>query len=1727
MFVKYDGISPSETIETPSLDSKTFPSVYDSKFQIRLNCWYTCDSKRNALLDEAMNYRRRYLELNCNFDVDHHNNRIVKCNLYEFQFSNDNKTIVGFLRWIPKLIANTSNSQETIKVLDNFKMIHNFNPIPLTTKRLEKSTKTTIDNESAESEVSHGNGMIDDYDDDETKTSDENVGTWSLSDFLEKDPPSTVEQIDLQPIEPANDPVGDLEVREIPSTNNSEEQKAKFALELENKQLREKISSLKTQIVAQVDDSNTQTSSVLNSVPSMELDEQYEDQILLRGFQVHHKALDNIFQKIRLLTQQIHSAEKDFNQQLNRNVQTVLQTVQQVHLEKMIYWKSYRSSFVKHTNHSYDDNIKNFSKYLHEKLRSFLDICIQDLSHDFKTDIFYLTNNYSKDTAFMDDMEKIKLSAFGDFIREHIFLQQKSTKTIPNKDAVSCLNKHIEKVQNILKTDTKYKGCELKHFYMVNSLLQRLMVFYHCFLVQLPLFNASFGLLSDIETNTIITISTATGSGKSTLLPALLTADGYDKIIVTQPRRLPCSLISKRVNLMVNDDISGWAISGAENNVQGKILYLTDGLLKERLLNDENFITPNTKINKSVVFFIDEVHERSVNIDLCLALFARLFKLNPQLRTKMKLIISSATLDQSVPALFRNISGCSLKEFNLTSLSTLYPVKFHRTPDENLIELVQKLYSGRNRHDQILCFVSSTQDTHENCQLLKEMTKGAINAYPLIQSQPATEQQRYIEQGSVFFSTTVAETSLTFPCLKYVIDTGLINMPVYSLELERTELKEIKTAESTTKQRLGRLGRTQPGEYYALYDYPASEQRKYPVPQICQSDLVNIEFSLRKSRLRTTLREFLQYLPDKPERKFVDDAIKQLQRLSFVSSSPKENLTSLGKAIAGLPDFTSLPMSKAVHKALTRYRCGRDLILLASILSVLNTSTILKSIPTEYKRSEGDFMTLLQVMYTVVSMRDAVTPQQFDLNRFCNSKNLTSIFHVIRSALRRYKSLEKAFSLSNEYRELAQVQSGNWENIAKALLEGFSDRVYASQRLLQGKTQQYVKYNSHQQRASLNEPYSIAVIDRTSTIRTGNKGAQPASLILARDVRYLTAVRSSAVLSFVGQIESSWLEYTFKRELKLNQKEGEKLTSNTLRQAIQQFPHLQMHTNNGVLSLHGPSGHILNAELYIRQQLITRFSMTLASDRTNDNLARNLRSITSMPGDLFGPLRWRWESECQVKVRTKMHRNNGTIEVNVEGLDSQNQAVEKEFKSFLSWLRMCAVIRDPNSGVSPRVLKPNIRENFRDMEAKIYNITDPGRTSVDRWKSLKGPNATRETRMEVVAWIAVCQFHCRLEGGFVRDWVVGNYRSRPANLPPKQWITLPTAPGEIPILHKDLVPSDLDCHLPQTKVFDVESFLDALHGYGINARSFRQDWRYIIVVDDGTKTGPFTMDLIEPHIALTHDRIDFDVSNLSLERGYTKDLGMRVDITGGTCPIQLETIVERIRNKNFQVLRPIDGENGPNTSGTVAERVEKMKSRGWTQIGKPFSFIPNPPSTCNALLVPYPSSTVLYGDLVAEMQKIPGARVLSVEQIKNPDVESLYEYMKRSIAKECPGNDPRERELFHGTGGDAVIQGIIDRGFDDRYFSPSGAWGRGAYFADDPRKSNNYAPPDPRTRHRVIFYNKVLLGVQCKLSQPDNSLSAAPKGHHSVHGTGLQCDEYIVYRYGQALPYLKITYTTP
>ncbi|CAF3749728.1 unnamed protein product, partial [Rotaria sp. Silwood1] len=249
----------------------------------------------------------------------------------------------------------------------------------------------------------------------------------------------------------------------------------------------------------------------------------------------------------------------------------------------------------------------------------------------------------------------------------------------------------------------------------------------------------------------------------------------------------------------------------------------------------------------------------------------------------------------------------------------------------------------------------------------------------------------------------------------------------------------------------------------------------------------------------------------------------------------------------------------------------------------------------------------------------------------------------------------------------------------------------------------------------------------------------------------------------------------------------------------------------------------------------------------------------------------------------------------------------------------------------------------------------------------------------------------------------------------------------------------------------------------------------------------------------------------------------RVDITYKPYSIELETIVDNIKNKRFQVLRPIDK--------YVQARIEKMQSRGWTQLGEPMHVIPNPPPIYPYILVPLPGSIELYKTLVQQMKTYINnhVRVFSIDQIKNPLLEEAYLAMKQLIAKQCKGHNPNERELFHGTQGDA-IDGILKDGFDDRYWGTKagkGKWGHGAYFADNPGVSHRYTEANLSDQTRIMYYSKVILGKEAILQALNSELMSAPRGFHSVHGQFADQpnnDEYIVYRYGQALPYLRITY---
>ncbi|CAF4081434.1 unnamed protein product [Adineta steineri] len=1752
---------------------------------IQLNTWYNCDANTNDRLDDAMNNRRKYMS----FSII---NQSIKFDLMNFTFNNENETISGFIRWIPKVVSNKENG---IVPIDNFQASSNINPIPLTTEHRKEALKSTFDSDDDNDEVPIDYDIVKDDKQPKKVSSFENeiaedpILSPTFDDGMEININQCID--DSQAHEKASEQLSDAKtsmleeelrkrIEELENTLEIESIKMQTQLEtLERKQIMKQEEAEETIKVAfenikkltdelnplkeqnkfiekmkqkiQIIEYDGIPREVMHdfllprfhyfisqlriTVPDIKEDDldhiltitlreiQSAYQLTIQGLPEHHVAFKIMLKRVLALFNCQTSSMEYYERHSNRILRSISQTLININVRTKS-WKKYSEILKRLLNEKMITYKTKFNHYIKSNATSLTERAIDDPSMSPSVELRQFTNNFIDENSFMNEIENLKYQAMEEFIQQNVTSQFVHLNKRPRPSSITTLNIFLDRIKNQLQMNPNFIGNEITHFKLIPDLLKQILLYYSCFLLQLPLFDESTKLLDMIDANTVTTIDTVTGSGKSTLLPALLIAEGYDKVLVTQPRRYPCTSVSDRVNNTIKTDINsvskelaGWAISGEESNPNAPIVYVTDGLLRESLLNNTNFISMHTEVKKATVFFIDEVHERSINIDLCLALLARLITDQPMIRTKIKLIISSATLNESVPRLFQNIPAINVQQFQLPQDRLIqYYVKKIARPKENILDVVQELFKKRQRHNQILCFVNSVSEVHQCCRLLEQLTQGTIKGYPLIQSQSAAEQRSYIEHGSVFFSTTVAETSLTFPSLKYVIDSGMINIPIYDSKTKRTVLKQVRASESTIKQRRGRLGRTQDGEYYALYDFQVEEQR-FPIPQICQLDLTNQEFILRRSIIGRGLHYMQHFLPDKPDADALDATVEELVRLNVLEkTSTGERFTSHGQALAQLPDFGSIAMSKAVLAALTQYHCGRDLICLSSILGVLNTASILKDIPSVMKSSDGDFMTLLNVMNELLLIKQSTAVQEFDLQIVCQEKGLERIRHVIKQALRRYDNLEKIFNTSNQFRQQSQTRSGNWKFIAKSLLEGYGDNVFVSMKEMQDRTHRFARYR---------DTKDIAILDLQSTL-TRPISQAPVRLVLSRDVLYTSAARLTAIISFVGELKPSWIEHHLERYFILTKEEKDHLESHhvltKIRTAITTVANWIQ--NKPAYVLKNQTGIVFNDELQLRKELITTKTFELENKckvgtTEYDNLSRNLESVTKMVY-IFQPMRWRWEAEKQMKITVDNNAAGKTCVVKVEGRLSEQENVKKEFDSFAYWLKWCVVIRHPNSGVLPRLLHPRLRKKYPHIEKNIARITDVDRTLIDLYKAVKGKHATRESRMEIVAWIAVCEFHCKLEGGFVRDWVVRHKANVPANLKnnPMAWIEYRTnKEGQnIPGITKGIVPSDLDCHLPLHQYFDIEKFQDRLHKFDIVCSVFRENWRYIVLIDENAPTGPFTMDLIEPHVALTHDRIDLDVSNLSLERNYPRELGMRIDVTESPYSIELESIVENIMEGRFRVLRPIDA--------FVKERIDKMVQRGWKQQGEPINVNPSPPPRCYSILVPLPNTSPLYQSLENEMKKInQSIKIIAIEEVKNPLLESTYEAIKKMIAKECSGSNPNERKLFHGTKTDGM-RGIVENGFDDRFFNPDGAWGAGAYFADHPLKSHKYTDVEgPNTTH-VMFYNKVTLGKESIQGQINNKLVAAPKDFHSVRGTCFPYTEYIVYRFGQALPHLRITY---
>jgi len=383
------------------------------------------------------------------------------------------------------------------------------------------------------------------------------------------------------------------------------------------------------------------------------------------------------------------------------------------------------------------------------------------------------------------------------------------------------------------------------------------------------------------------------GAGKTTRVPPALLEEFPGQVLVLEPRRLAARLAAQRAaqergeppGATVGYQVRFQRVAGDAT----RLLYLTEGLLARRLLAD-----PELAGVSAVV--LDEFHERHLEGDLALALLRRLQRTR---RRDLRLVVMSATLEGDEVARF--LGGCPV----LRSEGRLHPLELRYTPHsaQTLEDLVQEAVeeAWRTREGDLLVFLPGAAEIRR-CQerLAGRRIAAEAEIVPLHGDLPPEEQDRAVRPSSrrrVVLSTNIAESSVTIPAVRIVIDSGLARIPSDSpwSGLPRLEVRRISRASAT--QRAGRAARTGPG--LAIRLYPEQDFLRRPEhdpPEIARRELSQVCIHLHAAGVRHA-QELEWLTPPPPEA--VAAAEQLLERLGALDKSGR--LTDFGRRLARLP----------------------------------------------------------------------------------------------------------------------------------------------------------------------------------------------------------------------------------------------------------------------------------------------------------------------------------------------------------------------------------------------------------------------------------------------------------------------------------------------------------------------------------------------------------------------------------------------------------------------------------------------------------------------------------------------------------------------------------------------------------------------------------------------------------------------------------------------------------
>ncbi len=371
----------------------------------------------------------------------------------------------------------------------------------------------------------------------------------------------------------------------------------------------------------------------------------------------------------------------------------------------------------------------------------------------------------------------------------------------------------------------------------------------------LPIIQKKDEIIKAISLHPVVIVSGETGSGKTTQLPkfCLEAGRGVSGIIgCTQPRRIAAMSVAARISEELGEILGssvGYKIRFKDRTSRHSIIkIMTDGILLAETLNDPNLGQYDTII-------VDEAHERSLNIDFILGIIKTILKKRHDLR----LIITSATIDtdkfskafDDAPVI--EVSG-RMYPVEVRYLAPFEPdnEEDEPSPAELAVKAIEEL-DRNNSFGDILVFMPTEQDIRETCELIEGRKDPGTAVLPLFARLSSGDQSRVFSPApgrKIIVATNIAETSLTIPGIKYVIDTGLARISQYTPRARTTSLQVRPISKSSADQRQGRCGRMENGICIRLYSEENYLSRPlYSRPEILRSNLAEVILKMMALKL--------------------------------------------------------------------------------------------------------------------------------------------------------------------------------------------------------------------------------------------------------------------------------------------------------------------------------------------------------------------------------------------------------------------------------------------------------------------------------------------------------------------------------------------------------------------------------------------------------------------------------------------------------------------------------------------------------------------------------------------------------------------------------------------------------------------------------------------------------------------------------------------------------------